>query len=91
VLSGADGEVTNQAAATWMIAADPDGSPMRNKTVISIALVIAGFVVVLLLADPGQVHRKTRAQRVQGVNVVRKVSFTLKTNDTPALTPANLQ
>jgi len=64
---------------------------MRDKIVISVALVMAGFMAVLMLAYPGEIHRKTRAQRVQGVNVAPKVSFTLNTNDTPAVAPANLQ
>ena len=62
---------------------------MRNKLVILAALALAGFMLILLLADRGSVPRKVRAQRVQGVNIVRDVSFTMKTTNTPVAAPTN--
>ena len=60
---------------------------MRNKLVILAALAMAGFMLILLLADRGSVPRKVRAQRAQGVNIVPKVSFTLNTTNAPVLVP----
>jgi len=62
---------------------------MRNKMVILAALAMAGFMLILLLADRGNMSPKQRAQRVQGVNVVRDVSFTMKTTNTPVAAPTN--
>ena len=62
---------------------------MRNKMVILAALAMAGFMLILLLADRRNMSPKQRAQRVQGVNVVRDVSFTMKTTNTPVAAPTN--
>ena len=60
---------------------------MRNKLVILAALAMAGFMLILLLADRGSVPRKVRAQRAQGVNIVPNVSFALNPTNTPAVVP----
>lgn len=61
---------------------------MRNKLVILTTFALAGFMLFLSLAGRANITPKHRAQRVQGVNVVRTVSFTLKTTNTPVAVPA---
>jgi hypothetical protein len=66
---------------------------MRNRLVIFAVLAVlalAGLTLTLSLVDQGRVapKQRVRAQRIQGVNVLRSVSFTLKTTNTPVAVPA---
>jgi hypothetical protein len=62
---------------------------MRNRTVILAAFALAGFMGMLLLANPGKAPRKQRAQRIQGVNVIQKFCFTLETTNAPVHSPTD--